>query len=404
MPFLRITAVLYRKGYVMIIQSSSVNMRSNRRYATSSGFASRTTTRGLGFQQSGKLSFSGSSIGGQATNTSGNGIAENLAGNTATAKNTFKTGGGASERLWLDVSGWNFRNRLTQTNGTQQVSDSEQARSMAKIQEDSFHWLLDLLFGRTSGSGRTVVNTSSAYGNAMDLRVDSFSIPSFGLQVTETEMAAYYQEEETTNFATTGTVVTADGRELSFNLEASMSRSFTEAVYSRTQSLNSTVFCDPLVINLDTNIAEVSDQKFYFDIDADGHKEAISQLGPGSGFLALDKNGDGVINDGNELFGTQNGDGFADLAKYDSDGNGWIDEADDIFDKLVIWTKDANGNDVLCGLGKAGVGAIYLGNVNTEFSMNSKEDNTVNARVRKTGIFLYENGGTGTVQHVDFAK
>ena len=41
----------------------------------------------------------------------------------------------------------------------------------------------------------------------------------------------------------------------------------------------------------------------------------------GSGYLALDKNGDGTINDGSELFGTRNGDGFADLAQYDEDGN-----------------------------------------------------------------------------------
>ena len=77
-----------------------------------------------------------------------------------------------------------------------------------------------------------------------------------------------------------------------------------------------------------------------FDIDADGEEESISYLQGGSGYLALDKNGDGVINDGSELFGTKSGDGFADLAEYDADGNGWIDENDPIFDKLLIWAKD----------------------------------------------------------------
>ena len=66
-------------------------------------------------------------------------------------------------------------------------------------------------------------------------------------------------------------------------------------------------------------MAEVSDQTFYFDLDADGKEEEISVLN-GSGYLALDKNGDGTINDGSELFGTRNGDGFADLAQYDEDG------------------------------------------------------------------------------------
>ena len=91
---------------------------------------------------------------------------------------------------------------------------------------------------------------------------------------------------------------------------------------------------------------ELSDQTFYFDLDADGEEEEISML-KGSGYLALDKNEDGIINDGSELFGTGNGDGFADLARYDEDGNGWIDENDSIWSKLKIWCKDENGNDVM---------------------------------------------------------
>ena len=53
-------------------------------------------------------------------------------------------------------------------------------------------------------------------------------------------------------------------------------------------------------------------------------------LGKGSGFLALDKDGNGKIDDGNELFGTKSSDGFGDLREYDSDGSGWIDENDEI--------------------------------------------------------------------------
>ena len=159
-------------------------------------------------------------------------------------------------------------------------------------------------------------------------------------------------------------------------------------------------YCDPLVINLDTNIAQVSDQKFFFDLDQDGKEEEISSLKSGSGFLALDLNGDGVINDGGELFGTKSGNGFADLAKYDSDGNGWIDEADAIWEKLLIWTKDEDGNDKLYHLSELGVGAIGLGRTSTQFALNSEKDNSHNAMIRSTGIFLYENGNVSTVQHL----
>ena len=165
---------------------------------------------------------------------------------------------------------------------------------------------------------------------------------------------------------------------------------------------NQARLCDPLVINLNSSSAHVSDQKFYFDLD--GKLDEISRLAAGSGFLALDKNGEGNINDGNELFGTKSKDGFADLATYDEDGNGWIDENDPIFDKLQIWTKDASGRDILCAIGKAGIGAIYLGNEQTDFSLNSAKDNSTNALVRKTGIFLYENGGCGTIQHLDMVR
>ena len=122
----------------------------------------------------------------------------------------------------------------------------------------------------------------------------------------------------------------------------------------------------------------------------------------GSGFLALDKNGDGKINDGNELFGVKSGDGFADLAEYDSDGNGWIDENDEVFDKLKVWTRTEDGKDELKSLKDSGVGAIFLGAEDTEFTLEG-EDGVLDGKVRKTGIFLKEDGSAGTIQHVDLA-
>lgn len=261
-------------------------------------------------------------------------------------------------------------------------------RAMHQIRSQSIGYMLHQMFWR----GSQQLDPLSALFN--DYSGSSFL--SFGHQTS-------YFESEKTSFATEGKVVTASGKEISFNVKVSMSRSFYEQT-STVIDMSAVKLTDPLVINLDTDAVSVSDQKFYFDLDADGHQEQISRLNAGSGFLALDKNGDGIINDGSELFGTTSGNGFADLAQYDQDGNGWIDEADEIFDKLLIWQKDENGNDVLRGLGAAGVGAIYLGNVNTEFSLNSQADNKTNAVVRQTGMFLYENGNAGTVQQIDLAQ
>ena len=209
-------------------------------------------------------------------------------------------------------------------------------------------------------------------------------------------------ETENTTFSTVGTVRTKDGREIRFNVNVGMTREFQQ-YYREDLEMLSFKMCDPLVINLDTEVAELSDQNFLFDIDADGEKDEVAMLGSKSGYLALDKNNDGKINDGNELFGTASGNGFADLAKYDEDGNGWIDESDSIWSKLKIWCKDENGKDVLYRLSEKGVGAICLQNVATDFTLKGDAGNTKGA-IRNTGIFLYENGNVGTVQHVDVAK
>lgn len=216
--------------------------------------------------------------------------------------------------------------------------------------------------------------------------------------------ASGYEETETTEFQAGGRVVTKDGREIDFNIALSMTRRFYQAVENISQIKGVPVenLVDPIVINLDDNPATVSDQKFKFDLDMDGKEDNISMPGKGSGFLALDLNNDGVINDGGELFGTKSGNGFKDLALYDEDGNGWIDEADEIFDRLLIWTKDEDGNDSLVKLKDLNIGALCLENVKTDFSLKDDEYRTEGI-IRHTGFFLYENGRAGTMQHLDLA-
>ena len=215
-----------------------------------------------------------------------------------------------------------------------------------------------------------------------------------------TAASGVHHESEYTTFRSSGIAVTEDGRSINFGMELSMSRSFTAKFESLTSE--SVIVTDPLIINIDNAHAGLSDVKFKFDLDGDGKKDDISFAAEGSGFLALDKDGNGTIDDGNELFGTRSGDGFADLAAYDDDGNSWIDENDEIYSKLKVWTKDADGNDRLMDLKEANVGAIYLGSASTEFSIKD-ENNATKGVIRKTGVYLKENGGVGTLQHVDLA-
>lgn len=287
---------------------------------------------------------------------------------------------------------------------TSRISPNHYEESaMDRIRTECINFLIRLLFGGSideDSHAGSRFSDNEENGSGTDKTVSPAVSMSKELSMYE---AHYFYESEEVSYQTTGKAVTADGREIEFDLSFQMSRSF-EQYYEKEHTFDISKLCDPLVINLDTDIASVSDQKFLFDIDSDGVKDNISMLNKGSGFLALDKNGDGTINDGRELFGTASGDGFKDLAAYDSDGNGWIDEADDIWDKLLIYSLNEDGSSSLYGLSEKGVGAIYLGNVSTNYSLNNSIDNSVNAVIRKTGMFLFENGRAGTVQHLDVAS
>lgn len=263
------------------------------------------------------------------------------------------------------------------------------------------NWGQENSYGNTSGNeaNEIPVQDSASNGTGEVLQLKN---PSVNMRVLNYCHETIHTESENTTFSTVGKVKTADGREINFNVNVGMSREF-QSRFTEDLQLTRFTLCDPLVINLDGDVADVEDQTFYFDIDADGEKDEISQLGKGSGYLALDKNGDGVINDGSELFGTKSGDGFADLAKYDEDGNGWIDENDAIWDQLKIWCRDENGKDVLYRLADKGVGAICLQKAATDFTLQGQEGRTQGV-IRSTGVFLYENGLAGTIQHVDVAK
>lgn len=290
-------------------------------------------------------------------------------------------------------------------------SDGRQTiNSVAELKDALINQLIGSLKGRRypMGGGRSVWG---GFGFAFGFNQNFSFMPTTMQQgnlvlmpqtyVVQTVQSDFYAERETTAFVSQGTVRTEDGREINFDVSFEMSRAFEQRTESYTQ--RQYVMCDPLVVNFGGDVAELGDQKFFFDLDADGVEEEVSGFSSNSGFLALDLNGDGVINDGSELFGTKSGNGFADLAKYDSDGNGWIDDNDEIFAKLKIWTKDADGNDVLVSAKDKGMGAIYLGNVDTEFSLTDTFDNALRGAVRRSGVYLNEDGTAGTIQHVDFA-
>jgi len=209
-----------------------------------------------------------------------------------------------------------------------------------------------------------------------------------------------YTEIEETRFSASGTVTTADGRSIGFQLQLSMSRAYHEESSASLRLGDAARKTDPLVLNFAGTAAQLTDQRFAFDLNADGQAEQINFVAPGSGFLVFDRNQDGKVNNGSELFGPTTDNGFQELAALDDDGNGWIDESDAAFKRLQIWTRDGHGNDLLKSLSETGVGAIGLGNIATPFDIKNNA-NQLLGQIRSSGIVLQENGAAGTIQQID---
>lgn len=244
--------------------------------------------------------------------------------------------------------------------------------------------------GNNSGRAQQMMNAVALASNGDTRRTQSYYL----------ESEHFISESETMDYSAQGNIRTADGRSITVDVNLHMSRSYI--AYNRTSEEIMKNCVDPLIINYGGDAASLTGETFDFDLDLDGSADKIHFAGAGSGFLALDKNGDGIINDGSELFGPNTGSGFGELRMYDSDGNGWIDENDEIFDKLKVWSKDKDGNDQLFSLKEVDVGAIYLGDTATQFSMNDRSNNSM-GMVRSTSFFLKESGGAGTINHIDLA-
>ena len=315
----------------------------------------------------------------------------------------MRTGGSYGSSFMGMISSFDMKKSGSMTRDTYQTDKNNNGMDTYNMDDIGyFKGLGKLASGSLFG---TSAGASSFQNNTLDAMFKRFAsygmMGGAGIGGYSMNMLTYSETEET-GFHANGRACTEDGRTIDFNINILMSRSYMEYMNVSIPTM-ADALCDPLVVNIGSDTADVRDQTFKFDLDADGTEDEISMLGKGSGFLALDKNGDGKINDGSELFGTKSGDGFGDLREYDSDGNGWIDENDDVFSKLKVWCKDENGKDILMDLKEADIGAIFLGEQQTEFSLGGA-DGYRDGVIRSTGVFLREStGAAGTVQHVDLS-
>lgn len=117
---------------------------------------------------------------------------------------------------------------------------------------------------------------------------------------------------------------------------------------------------DPLVIDLNNDGIKGTnlDYKINFDLDNNGFKEATSWIDNNDAFIAIDKNNNGTIDNGSELFGNKSisnnvyaytnpnaKNGFESLKELDSNNDDIIDEKDKEFTNLLLW-QDKNSNGI----------------------------------------------------------
>jgi Ca2+-binding RTX toxin-like protein len=161
---------------------------------------------------------------------------------------------------------------------------------------------------------------------------------------------------------------------------------------------------DPLALDLDGNGSVdtlAKDQGVYFDLDNSGFAEETSWIAPSDGFLVLDRNENGQIDGGAELFGTEtmlsNGEyaenGYEALAEFDDNDDGEINSADAIFNKLRVW-QDENSDGVASEGELKTLESLSVASIDVSYEENEFTDSN-NVQHREESLYTREDGTSG---------
>ena len=160
---------------------------------------------------------------------------------------------------------------------------------------------------------------------------------------------------------------------------------------------------DPFVLDLDGDGIETTaaDGSVLFDHDGDGIKHATGWISSDDGILVLDRNGNGFIDDGGELFGDNtiksNGEfaanGYDALADLDSNNDGVIDSQDKRYSELKVW-RDLNQDGLSQDQEIFQLGDYNIASINLSYESVEIEDEHDNLIIAQ-GTFNYADGSSG---------
>ena len=167
---------------------------------------------------------------------------------------------------------------------------------------------------------------------------------------------------------------------------------------------------DPLVLDLDGDgietIAASATNPVLFDHDGDGLKKGTGWIQPDDGFLVMDRNGNGTIDSGRELFGDSTplytggtaSDGFEALAQEDTNADGAVNALDARWSNLKIW-RDLNSDGIsqsneLFTMEQAGVVELNISSIaHSQVLANGNQ-------IADLGTYLKTDGSFGTLGEV----
>jgi hypothetical protein len=175
--------------------------------------------------------------------------------------------------------------------------------------------------------------------------------------------------------------------------------------------LDAFLMASPIVLDLDGNgIRTVSAAEgVQFDLNATGNSAQVGWVGAGDGLLVRDRNGDGVINDGRELYGVatlnangqRSGNGYAAMATEDSNGDGKLSAADANFGELRVWV-DGNQDGKTDAGELQGLVDLGITEIDLNYAVTSEMNN--GNYVGMVSSYTTADGQTREVADVWFAK
>ena len=162
----------------------------------------------------------------------------------------------------------------------------------------------------------------------------------------------------------------------------------------------------PIVFDLDGDgleLLSLDSSTVYFDMDKDGITDRTGWVGPDDGMLVLDRNGNGTIDDINEIsFADDSAGAISDLEGlrvFDSNANGFFDSGDDRYAEFRIW-RDANQDGVSQGDELHSLADAGISQVNLTFNPTGEDPGGSDNVIYATTEYLKTDGTTGTVGDV----